>query len=153
MVPGPDHDLVAAIEEDQRVIAGVVPGRGVRIRRRLGQDPLWIRGVAEAAGAGENVGERVAPGLDLEPLPLTGRDRHVEVARIGGHPFDGPPLAPELTADDAHGSPIIISDLGDGARRDVLIPRVRHLQGRGQIGPELKAVHPALRIAPGHLLM
>src|SRR2546422_3775188 len=37
--------------------------------------------------------------------------------------------------------------------RDVLVARPGHLQGGGQIRPELEPVHASLRVAARHLLM
>ena len=75
--PACTDDLVAAVEQHQRVIAGVVHRRRVGLRDLLGQHRARIRGVAERARAREHVGEGVARGLDLEPLPLARRQpRH-----------------------------------------------------------------------------
>ena len=57
-------------------------------RRPLGEDTARLRRVAERARAGEHVGERVARGLDGEPLARARRHRDVEVARVGGDAFD-----------------------------------------------------------------
>ena len=62
----------------------------------LGQHAVRVRGVGEAAGAGEDVGEGVALGLDLQGLALARRHRDVEVTRVGGDAVDGPAPAPEL---------------------------------------------------------
>src|SRR5207302_541512 len=64
-----------------------------------------------------------------------------------------PFFAPELTADDAHACAVVVGDLRYGGRRNVLIPRVSHLQRGRQVRPELEAVHAALGITLGHLLM
>ncbi len=72
---GLDGDLVAAIEEDERVVGRVVYGRGVWVGGCLGEDSLRGRGIAEGACAGEDVGEGVARGLDLEAFALAGRRR------------------------------------------------------------------------------
>ena len=83
----------------------------------LGQDAVRVRGVGEAAGAREHVGEGVALGLDLERLALAGRHRDVEVARVGGDAVDGAAPTPELAADDPHHRAVVVDDLGDlGAR-------------------------------------
>ena len=44
-------------------------------------------------------------------------------------------------------------DFGNGIRCHVLVARLGHLQRRGKVGPELKAVHAPARIALRHLLM
>ena len=48
---------------------------------------------------------------------------------------------------------VVLGHLGNGAGRDVLIARVGHFQRGGQVGPELKAVHAAVGVAFGHLLV
>jgi len=48
---------------------------------------------------------------------------------------------------------VVIGHLRNIRRFDVLITRVRHLQRRWQICPQLETVHPALRVALGHFLM
>src|SRR5205085_1133103 len=42
---------------------------------------------------------------------------------------------------------------GNVGRRDVLVPRLGHLQARGQIRPQLEAVHMSARVAFGHFLV
>ncbi len=119
----------------------------------LGQDAVRVRGVGEVAGAGEDVGEGAALGLDRQRLALARRHRDVEVARVGGDAVDGAAPAPELAADDPHHRAVVVDDLGDLGARDVLVARRGHLQRRRQVGPELEAVHPARRVAVRHLLV
>jgi hypothetical protein len=38
-------------------------------------------------------------------------------------------------------------------RHHVLGPRLRHLERGRKVGPELEAMHPALVVSPGHLLV
>jgi hypothetical protein len=95
----------------------------------------------------------VALDLDLEGLALARRHEDVEIARIGGDALDRALLAPELAADDAHARAVVVDDFGDLRGLHVLIARRRHLQRRGQIGPQLEAVHAALRVALRHLLV
>src|SRR3984957_10916893 len=71
LVAGLDGDLVAAVEQHQRVIAYVIFRRRIGICRLFSQNRARIRGIAERSGACEYVGKRVARGFDLEPLPLT----------------------------------------------------------------------------------
>ena len=49
--------------------------------------------------------------------------------------------------------PVVVHHFGDVLALHVLIPRRGHLQRRGQIRPELEAVHAAGLIALRHLLM
>ena len=91
--------------------------------------------------------------LDLEGLALARRHEDVEIARIGGDAVDRALLAPELAADDAHARAVVVDDLRDLGALDVLVARRGHLQRRRQIGPELEAVHAALRVALRHFLM
>src|SRR5205085_12504570 len=105
----------------------VVHGCRVRINGGLGQNCARIRSVAEGARTCKDVGKCIARGLDLEPLALAWRHRNIEILRIGSHSLDWTLLAPELTADYAHMRAIIVGDFRNRARRDVLVPRVRHL--------------------------
>ena len=107
----------------------------------------------ERARALEDIGEGVALDFDLQRLALARRNEDVEIARIGGDAFDRAPLAPELAAHDAHARAVVVDDLGNVGGLDVLVARRRHLQRRGQVGPELEAVHAALRVALRHFLM
>jgi hypothetical protein len=106
-----------------------------------------------AAGAGEDIGEGRAVGVDLEGLLPARRHRDVDIGRLGGDAVDRAALAPEFAADDARGGAVIIDldrDVGSG---DVLIARRGHLHRRRQVGPELEAVHLAGEIALGHFLV
>ena len=68
-------------------------------------------------------------------------------------PSTGPAPAPELAADDAHHRAVVVDELGDLGALHVLVARGGHLQRRGQVGPELEAVHAALLVAVRHLLV
>ena len=122
-----DSDFVAAVEEHQRVIFDVVDRLRIGFGYLFGQNGARFRGIAERAGAREHVSKGVARGLDFEPLALTGRNGNVEVIRISSHALDRPLFAPELATDDAHAGAIVVSDLGYGAGRNVLVTRVGHL--------------------------
>src|SRR2546427_7118786 len=153
LVPCLHHDLVSAVEEYQRMIADVVHRPAIGFRDMLSQYRARIRGVAERAGAREHVGKRVTRSVDVEPFPLTSRHKNVEVIRIGSYSFHRPLFAPEFTTHDSHASAVVVSHLGYRARRNILVARIGHLQRRGQVGPELEAVHPAMRISLRHLLV
>ena len=45
------------------------------------------------------------------------------------------------------------ANTNDVVRGDVLVARRGHLEGRGKIGPELEAVHPAVGVASRHFLV
>src|SRR5262249_33912842 len=77
----------------------------------------------------------------------------VEVARFGGYPLHRAAPAPKVAADDAHTRAIVIDHLGDVGRLDVLVARRRHLERRGQVGPQLKAMHATATVALGHFLV
>ena len=95
----------------------------------------------------------MAAGVDLEGLlpPLGHED--VEVLRIGGNAIHRAALAPELAHDHPHHGAVIVDDLGDIVRPNILIARLGHLQMAGQVGPELKSVHLPLGVSFGHFLM
>src|SRR5437868_10560443 len=54
-----------------------------------------------------------------------------------------------LAGDDAHTGTVIVGHFRDFACRNVLIPRIGHLQGRRQVGPQLETMHAALIITLG----
>jgi hypothetical protein len=108
-------NLIAPVEEHQRVIPNVVHRRCIGFRGLLGENGTGIRRVAEGAGAGEDVGKCVASYLHFESLPLAGRHRDIEVIWIRGHAFHRPRLAPELATDDAHPGTVVICHVRDGA--------------------------------------
>src|SRR5262245_32834150 len=93
------------------------------------------------------------PTVDRNARASAWRHRHVEVPRIRRDTFDGPSLSSEVAAHDAHTRAVVVDDLRDVGGADILIARRGHLERRGQIGPELKAVHPASGIASRHLLV
>src|SRR5579871_2473202 len=134
-MPGLYRDLIATIEEYERVILGVVDGFGIRIDDFVRQHRARLRGIAERARAGEHVGKGVAAGLDLEMLLRARSDGNVQIIRISCDPLDWAFLAPEVTADYPHSRAVIVGDLRNGVRWDVLIARVGHFQRRWQVGP------------------
>src|SRR5207247_9278886 len=72
-----------------------------------------LRGIPEGARAGEHVGKSVARGFDGQPFPLTRWNRHVEIARVRGHPLDRPRFSPEVSAEDTYLRAIVVHDLGN----------------------------------------
>src|SRR2546423_6878190 len=145
--------LIAAIEQHERSISRFVRVRAIDATRQLVDDAERLRGVAKRSRSGKHIREGVTGAIHRQSLSLSGRHRHVQVARVGGDTFDRSALAPELAADDANLRAVVVGDVGDVLRRDVLITRNGHLQPGWQIGPELKAVHAAVRIASGHFLV
>ena len=95
----------------------------------------------------------MAVGVDWQFFAHARRDRDVEISRRGGDAIDRTLLAPEFAADDAGCGAVIVGDNWNTGRRYVLVARGGHFVRRGQVGPELEAVHAALRIAAGHFLM
>src|SRR5690348_18414574 len=77
------------------MILHIVNRLGVRLGHVVGEHRARFRGVAERAGAGEDVGESVACSLDFQTLADSGRNRDVEIIRIRRHAFHRPSLAPE----------------------------------------------------------
>src|ERR1019366_3100363 len=126
---------------------------GVEPIDAFGGDGEGAGGVAEFAGAGEDVGEGVAGGVDGEAFAFAGRDGDVEVDRVGGDAGDGTFFAPERAADDAGLRAVVVGDIGDFGRFDFLVMRGGHLERGGEIGPQLEAVHAARFVALGHFLV
>ena len=154
MFAGPHHDFIAAVEEHQRPVAGHVPHEIVVVAGgALREHAHRVGGMTERAGALEDVGEGAAVGVDRERLLLSSRHEHIEVAGIGRDAVHRTALAPELAADHAHGGAVVVDDFGDRLGLHVLIARRRHLQRRGEVGPQLEAVHPSLRIALRHFVV
>ena len=87
-----------------------------------------LRRISKTSRAGEDVREAVPAHLDGQTLPNAGRDRHVDVARIGGHAINRPGLSPERSAHHSHSRPVVVNDLGHVLAGDILIARRRHLQ-------------------------
>ena len=150
---GLNGNLIATIEQNERVIPGVVLRVGARIDSRFGQNRARIRCIPERARTGEDVGKSVTCSLDLQPLASIRSNRDINLARIGRYSFDRSPLSPELSANHPDSCAVIVRDHRDRTRWDVLIARVRHLQARGQIRPQLEAVHPAVAVAFWHFLV
>ena len=152
--PACDRDLVAAVEHHQRPVAGLLANERVSRRRRLlGQDAERLRRLGERARSLEHIGEGVPAGLHGQGLAPARRDGDVEIARIRRDTVDRAALAPELAADHPHAGAVVIDDLGDLDRRDVLVAWRGHLERRGQVGPQLEAVHAAAGVALRHLLV
>src|SRR5262249_28889921 len=151
---GLDFDLVAGVEQYQRAVAyRFAHQQLLAVDLFLGEHTERPRRRRKTAIACENVRESVAFGFEFQFLTLAGRHRDVEVAWVGGDAVDRALLAPELAAHDTHARAVVVDHFGNLSRLDVLITRCRHLQRRRQVGPELKAMHAALRIALRHLLM
>ena len=153
LVPGLHRDLVAPVEEDQRAVVRLLGGRRVRPADRFGWHREGGGGVAEFPGPSEDVREGVAGRLDREGLPLARRDRDIDVDGVGRNPLHRAGLPPEGTADDSGRDAVILPDLRDLSRCHLLIPGGGHLEGRREVRPQLEPVHPARRVALGHLLV
>jgi len=81
------------------------------------------------------------------------RNGDIEIRGIGDDVLHRAPDAVHLAADDLDLVPPCVGHLGNLRSRDALVARVHHLVRGRQVGPELKAVHAALGIARGHLLV
>src|SRR5436190_10462181 len=88
-----------------------------------------------------------------EALQPAGRHRDVDIARVGRNAFHRSSLSPELAADHPYARPVIVDDLRDVGSGDVLVARLRHLERRGKVRPQLKSMHPPARIAFRHFLV
>src|SRR5579862_6641399 len=154
LVAGLHGDFIAAVEQDQRTIAGLLADQrfGYPVGL-LGQYAERLRRRAEIAGALEHIGESVPFKFDRERFALAGRHPDVEIARIGGNALDRSLLAPEIAADDPHAGAVVVDDFGNLRGFDVLVARRRHLQRRRQIGPKLESVHAPVSVALRHFLV
>src|SRR5580704_16162803 len=154
LLAGLHGDFVAAVEQHQRAVAGLLADHGLADAvGLLGEHAERLRRGAEISKTLEHIGEGVPLELDRQGLALTRRHPDVEITRIGGDAFDRAALAPEIAADHTHAGAVVVDHFRDLRRLDVLIARRRHLQRRRQIGPELEAVHAALRVALRHFLV
>jgi hypothetical protein len=95
----------------------------------------------------------VTGGLDGEALLIARWHRDIDVLRIGGDAVDRSRGSPDVATDDADRRAVVVHDLGDVRRDDVLVAGRCHLERGGQICPQLKTVHPTLGVAMGHLLV
>src|SRR5262249_11287059 len=102
---------------------------------------------------GENICESVARCFDMEGFPLACRNRDVKVDRVRRDTFHGAFLPPKASTDDANLRSVVVRYHWDFGRRHSLIARRRHFEGRREIGPQLKSMHLAVRVALRHLLM
>ena len=153
-VAGLHRHFVAAVEDDERPVAGLLADQDlVGAVGLLGEHAEGLRGGAEVAGSLEHIGESVALQLDRKRLALARRHPDIEIARVGGDALDRAALAPEVAAHHPHAGAVVIEDFGDFGGLDVLVARRGHLQRGRQIGPELEAMHAALRVALRHLLV
>src|SRR4029077_6999463 len=144
----------AAVEQHQRAVAGLLADDGLADAFGLfGEYPERLRRGAEISRPLETVGEGVPLQLDRKRLAQAWRHPDVEIARVRGDAFDRAALAPEIAANHAHAGAVVIDHLRNFRRLDVLVARCRHFQRRRQVGPELEAVHAALRIALRHFLV
>src|SRR5689334_23649803 len=97
LLAGLHRDLVAAVEHDQRAVAGLLAELDLlAVDLLLGQDAERRRRGNERARAREDVGEGMAVDLDLEGLALAGRYRDVEITWIGCDTLDRTGLAPKV---------------------------------------------------------
>src|SRR6185437_6214524 len=147
------HDLVAAIEQHQRMIADGSHRVVFVASYALSQDALWPRSIAKLARTLEDVSEGVPRSLNLQRLAFACRHEYIDVIRVGGNAFHRSRLSPEASDNHADLCAVIVGHLGNLARRNVLITRVGHLQVRWQVRPQLKAMHPPDVVALGHFLV
>ena len=130
---------------------------GVVVRARAGvvgehrhADAEASRNVPEPANTYANAWRVTSTGSVLRAFGGTEMSRYDGSAAI---PSTGPRLpqnSPHTTRTCVPSSSVID---GMSRRRHVLVARRRHLQRRRQVGPQLEAVHAALRIALRHLLV
>ena len=110
-------------------------------------------GVVEIARPFKDIGEGIAPRVDLERLAPSFGDKDVQILRVRRNSIDRPALAAKLAHDHLHDRAVIFQDVGNVSALHVLIARGCHLQRTWQVGPKLKAVHLALGVSKGHFLM
>ena len=75
------------------------------------------------------------------------------MARFSGNALQGSGLAPEIAADQLYPRTIVVGEIGNLGRRDVLIARRGHLERRQEISPQLETMHAAKAVAAMHLLV
>jgi len=153
IIAGLDYEFIAAIEKDERTIVGRGGRGGVRPRNRFSGDGERVGSVTEFSRACENISEGMASGFNPKRLAAARGDRNIEVHGVGSDAIHRASGAPEFSADDTNVCAIVIGDLNNVRSFHFLITRRGHFQGRGQIGPELKAMHAASFITLGHFLM
>src|SRR5512140_672987 len=107
----------------------------------------------EVGASLDDVSEDRVPALDRvgEAPPL--RDGDIKVLWVRDDVADRTLLAVDPSADDLHLRAALRGDFRDLAALHVPVPRVHHLVGGGQVGPELESTHASLCISFGHLLV
>src|SRR5215470_1483519 len=95
----------------------------------------------------------MARDFDRQRFSASWRDRDVNVNRVGGDAVNWTALAPEASAYDTNVRAVVIGDFRNFTGLHFLVARSSHLQCCWKIGPELKSVHAAGRIALRHLLV
>src|SRR5262249_7308130 len=154
LLAGLDGDLVAAVEQHKRAVAGALAQQNLAVGALLFREHAEpARRGAAGAGAVYHLAEGGAGAFDRVVLALAGRHKHVEIARVRRDPVDRAALAPELAADDAYARAVVVDDFRNRAARNVLIARRGHLERRRQVRPQLEAVHAPARIALRHFLV
>src|SRR6266704_121022 len=119
------RDLVAGVEQDEGAVPRFLRALAARIastgRDAIGANALRCGRIAEAAAAFKDVCERMPRRLDRNRLAPTRRNPDVKITGIGGDAFNGSALAPEPARDDPHPGTIVVHDLGDLLRVNILI--------------------------------
>src|SRR5580704_8717399 len=120
LIAGLHRYLVAAVEQYERAIAGLIAHQSlIGAVGLLGEHAEWLRCRTEIARALEHVGERVAFQFDGQRFTHARRHGDVEVARVGGDALGRAALAEELAADHAYARAVILDYLGDFCRLHV----------------------------------
>ena len=110
-------------------------------------------GVAEPAGAGKDVRKGLMVRRHGNRLLFPGRDRYIKEVRVGRHTIHRAALSGVFAVDDPDARAILLDHLGDGRGLDLLVAGRHHLERRGQVGPQLEAVHAPGGVPFWHLLM
>ena len=92
-------------------------------------------------------------GFHLQRAPVPGGTHTSRYRGSAAIPSTGPRCPQKLAAHDPDRGSVVVRHLGDVGRGHVLVARLRHLLRRRQVGPQLEAVHAAVRVALRHLLV
>ena len=151
---GLNGDLFAGAKTHQRTVARHVANvQFFPCDFFFQQNTLWAGCIHKGALTFEDIGKGAAVGVDLEGLLDPSRHKDIEILRVCGDAIHRAFFAPEFAHDDFDAGAVIVDDLGDLLAFDILIARIGHLLAGGQVAPQLEAVHLAVDVSLGHLLV
>src|SRR5438094_9949771 len=91
--------------------------------------------------------------LDGKLFALAWRHGHIEVDWVGGYPFHGTLLSPEIPTNDSRARAVILGDLRDFDSHNLLVALSAYLSISRLVCPIIKTMHSHQIIHIAHLLV